>query len=110
MNYFAICETKNGEFECIGIDRKSLVSDYNNGNVKFNYKATIDKTVQQLLHDNETRKEAHKIVKFVDFVEHGNGYGASAHSKWAKERCEDAKKASFPIYDFEHPENGVEYY
>ena len=107
MNYFAICELKNGQYECIRVERKNLATKENG---LFAYKPTIDKTIKQLEKDNETRKEEYKIVKFVDFVEHGNGYGASAHSKWAKECCEDAKKASFPIYDFEHPENGVEYY
>ena len=108
MWHFAICKLKNEEYECVDVYRYSLVTKGNTG--RLDYKATIDKTIKQLEKDNETRKETYKIVKFVDFVEHGNGYGPSAHFEWAKERCEDAKKAAFPIYDFEHPENGVEYY
>ena len=108
MHHFAICKLKNEEYECIDVRRYSLVAKENTG--KLDYKATIDKTIKQLEKDNETRKEQYKIAQFVDFVEHGNGYGPSVHFEWAKERCEDAKKSSFPVYDFEHPENGGEYY
>ena len=108
MQYFAICKLKNGEYECVNIRRYSLVAKGDTG--RLDYKATIDKVISQLEKDNETRKEHYKIVEFVDFVEHGNGFGPSNHFKWAKECCEDAKKATYFIYDFENPENGVEYY
>lgn len=108
MSRYAICELKNGEFECIKI--KNAEYDCNNGNVKFNYKATINKTIQQLAIDNKTRKEKHKIIKFVDYVQHESRIGSSDHSKWAKKCFEEAKSTICPIYDFEHPENGVEYY
>ena len=91
MNYFAICELKNGEFECIRIYRE---------NVSLKYKEIVNNAIKQLTQDNLTRKDDYKIIKFTDLVQHGNGFGASAHSKWAKECCENAKLTAYPIYDF----------
>ena len=91
MNYFAICELTNGEYECIRVYRE---------NVAIKYKEIVNNTIKQLEKDNETRKEDYKIIKFVDLVQHGNGFGAHAHFKWSQECCENAKLATYPIYDF----------
>lgn len=91
MNYFAICELHNGEFECIRIYRE---------NISLKYKDIIDNTIKQLTQDNLTRKDRYKIIKFTDLVQHGNGFGAHRHFEWAKECCENAKLTTYPIYDF----------
>lgn len=92
MKYFAICELKNGEYECITVHRQ---------NVSLKYKEIVDNVIKQLVNDNKTRKEQYKIIKFVDLVEHGNGFSPHDHFEWAKECCEVAKRAAWPIFDFE---------
>ena len=91
MNYFAICKLHNNDFECIRVYRE---------NVELKYKDIVDNTIKQLTQHNEIRKEQYKIIEFVDLVQHGNGFGASAHSKWVKECCENAKMTAYPIYNF----------
>ena len=99
MKHYAICELKNGTYECIYVLPR---------NVDIKYKEMVINVIDQLKRDNETRKEEYKIIKFVDLVEHGNGFSVFDHYKWCEQRCEEAKTATFPIYDFKHPENGIQ--
>lgn len=100
MRYFAVCKLKNGEFECIRIQR---------ANVSMKYKDIVNRFIEELKGENEIRTEDYKIIKFVEVVEHGNGFSPHFHSVWCKARCEEAKFNEFPVYDFEHPENGIKY-
>lgn len=100
MKYFAICENASGDFECINITNQSASAKY---------KELINNSIKQLDKENTTRVEQYKIVKFVSFVEHENGFSPHSHIKWSEKRCEEAKNSRFPIFDFQHPENGIEY-
>lgn len=100
MKHYAICELKNGEFECIQIYKVNVLEKY---------KEIVNNAIKQLKSNNEIRNEQYKIIKLVDVVGHGNGFTPHQHLVWSEQRCEEAKTATFPIYDFEHPENGIEY-
>ena len=100
MKYFATCELVNGEYECNPITGISATSKY---------KQIIDSAINHLERENKHRRDEYKIIKFVELVEHENGFSPSAHIKWADARCEEAKRCNFAIYDFEHPEKGIEY-
>ena len=100
VTLYGICKLNNGDYECIRVERYAMTGKY---------QSTVDNLIKQLKRDNSSRKEQYKICQLVDMTEIGNGISLSDLRKIKQNWCESAKNTTFPIYDFNHPENGISY-